>query len=1026
MITARIEETIDAPESARAEPEIDKTTLSKIQGSSRSRAVVRALAAMALLAGSQGVASASGPRWVTGPPYFTGQPGIPVVWYTGQPLYFTDPGDLSASVNHAAADALVAAAAGVWNVPTANLTLAYGGALSEHVSGANAYLSVNGPVFPADVSSSNYAAKQIAVIYDSDGSVTDLLLGGGASSPAECLQNAVTESVDSIVPAGYIQHALLVLNGRCTGPAPQQQLQMRYQLQRAFGRVLGLAWSQTNDNVFTQATTPTYVQALHWPIMHPIDIVCGPYTYQCLPLPFTLRDDDIAGITNLYLIGYSNLLNWTGFWPTLPGKGPSYADAAHAFGFVNFPTGQGMSGVNVVVKRQEMFTNIPDAFEDSSSVTGFLYQRNGGNPVTGTGSGMAASMGSPNGQWNYNNYGEGYYDLAYIPMINASQQWVDVTISTEPVNPLYTGTHAVGPYGSGAVTPSGPSLSSFTAGLYPDAAGFYAENISFTASAAANSCTPGADGVETAPAPVAAGGWWKGLLCAHGHTSWASFAAQAGRTATVEVTALDENGLATTGKTMPLIGVWGATDPAGTLPTVASTPSAFNTVTLGMTAAGLWTSQAEGLRLAISDQRGVGRPDFAYQARVLYADNVQPAATSASGGQITINGMGFRAGNEVTVNGVAAVATSWSASSIVAVAPPESAFPVNPSGAVDVAVIDLSTGGTTVMTGALTYGGVAPDAMELVSAPAGMVPVGTPAATPFAVRMFLGDGVTPVAGLPVTFSAGPGSARFAGCAATPCTVLTDATGLATATVTPTAPGTVTVVAAAVGASQTATFNAVSESIAAVQPAEYVAAGETVAWAPQVVAIENGEPAVGQAVLWTGSSGMAVASGSSMVNGLGVAQIAATVAPLAGGALASGQACAWSSTPATTMCVEFSAVGVAPPAWRLAVVSGAGQTVALAAAFAPVVLLVSDGQGHPVAGAPVTIHQTADAAGMPCPARGACPVAPLLGSSVAAGVSDANGLVSVTPIQVVGQGEVTNIAVSAGTQGFASLSIEQEP
>src|SRR5580692_3571615 len=140
---------------------------------------------------------AAGPRWVTGPPYFT-TAGAAVLWYTNQPLYFTDPGDLSASVNHAAADALVAAAASVWNVPTASLVLSQGGALSEHVSGANAFLGPNGPIFPADVQSSNYLAKQIAVIYDSDGSITDLLLGSGAGVPAECRQNAVTESVDSI------------------------------------------------------------------------------------------------------------------------------------------------------------------------------------------------------------------------------------------------------------------------------------------------------------------------------------------------------------------------------------------------------------------------------------------------------------------------------------------------------------------------------------------------------------------------------------------------------------------------------------------------------------------------------------------------------------------------------------------------------------------------------------------------------------------------------------------------------------
>ncbi|MEO6910490.1 MAG: hypothetical protein ABI158_06165, partial [Edaphobacter sp.] len=258
-----------------------------------------ALALCGLLATA--TAFAGGPRWVTGPPYFSTS-GTPVVWYTNQPLYFTDPGDLSASVNHAAADAIVAAAANVWNVPTASLVLADGGTLDEHVSGANVYLGSNGLVLPSDVQSSNYQSKQIAVIYDTDGSVTDLLLGSGASDPSSCRQNAVTESVDSIVPAGYIQHALLVLNGRCTGPAPEQQLQMQYQLMRAFGRILGLGWSQVNDNVFTGNPAPTYYQALNWPIMHPIDILCGPYSYQCLPQPFTLRPDDLSALGMLYFI----------------------------------------------------------------------------------------------------------------------------------------------------------------------------------------------------------------------------------------------------------------------------------------------------------------------------------------------------------------------------------------------------------------------------------------------------------------------------------------------------------------------------------------------------------------------------------------------------------------------------------------------------------------------------------------------------------------------------------------------------
>src|SRR5258708_31081222 len=107
---------------------------------------------------------AGGPRWVTGPPFFT-TAGAPVVWYTNQPLYFTDPGNLSSSVNHAAADAIVAAAASVWNVPTASLVLARGGALDEHVRGANTFLGPSGLIFPADAPSAHYVPQHIPVPY---------------------------------------------------------------------------------------------------------------------------------------------------------------------------------------------------------------------------------------------------------------------------------------------------------------------------------------------------------------------------------------------------------------------------------------------------------------------------------------------------------------------------------------------------------------------------------------------------------------------------------------------------------------------------------------------------------------------------------------------------------------------------------------------------------------------------------------------------------------------------------------------
>ncbi len=204
---------------------------------------------------------ASGPRYVTGPPFFTAAAGRAIGWKQVSLLYFTDPADLSKTVDHPTADALVAAAAGVWNLPAVSITVGRGGALAEHVSGQNVYLSTDGMVWPNDVESSNAAAIPVAVVYDTDGSVTDTLLGAGASDPSGCPQNAVTEDVDAFDPAGYILHAVIVVNGRCTGTAPEQQLQMQYQLERAFGRVLGLAWSQVNENVFTGSPTPTSDEA---------------------------------------------------------------------------------------------------------------------------------------------------------------------------------------------------------------------------------------------------------------------------------------------------------------------------------------------------------------------------------------------------------------------------------------------------------------------------------------------------------------------------------------------------------------------------------------------------------------------------------------------------------------------------------------------------------------------------------------------------------------------------------------------
>ena len=802
---------------------------------------------------SAGPIWAGGPRWVTGPPYFSTS-GVPVVWSTNQPRYFTDPGNLSATVSHAAADAIVAAAAAVWNVPTASLVLSQGGTLDEHVSGANAFLGSNGPIFPADVESSNYLAKQIAVIYDSDGSVTDLLLGDGASDPSGCLQYGVTESVDSIVPAGYIQHAILILNGRCTGPAPQQQMQLQYQLMRAFGRVLGLGWSQTNDNVFTDTPPPTSNQALHWPVMHPIDIICGPYTYQCMPQPFTLRPDDLSALAQLYFIAQGQ---------AGPGKQDSLLNANQLDGHLNFPAVEGMQGVNVVVRRWAQFT-LPAQIEDwytASGVSGALFRQSNGNPVTGVDSSLAGSQGTQD-TWY-----QGYTNIQRIPMLPGTWQWL--ILETEPVNPLYTGQYAVGPYVANTVAPSGsdPVATEGILGSYAD------DYLDFATDNPTTACNPGADGTEAAPTDVASQGWWTGLLCGYGHTAWSSFSVKANRSFTLEVTAEDEQGFATTAKAMPVMGVWQASDAQGSLPGVAAVGEAFNGEANGMTTLTTSFTQPSQLRIAIADQRGDGRPDFNYQARVLYADSLSPATVSAAGGTVSITGMGFRTGDAVTVDGVAATVSSWTANTIVAAMPSIDDLGANTPLVADVAVTDLSTGGTTVMAQSLSYTAPAP-VLSLVSAPSGLVPLGQAASTPFAVKVLSSAGVTPVVGEVVTFTATSGSVQFAASGAGSCTVSTDANGMASTLVTPLSVGAIELQAAGVDGTVSASFAAAAriQTVAAVQAIEYVAAGSTVAWTPQVSVADNFSSTAGLPVSWQAASGAVSATpANSQVNSQGFAQ-----------------------------------------------------------------------------------------------------------------------------------------------------------
>jgi hypothetical protein len=287
-----------------------------------------------------------------------------------------------------------------------------------------------------------------------------------------------------------------------------------------------------------------------------------------------------------------------------------------------------------------------------------------------------------------------------------------------------------------------------------------------------------------------------------------------------------------------------------------------------------------------------------------------------------------------------------------------------------------------------------------------------------------GDGVTPVVGEAVTFTATNGSVQFSACGAASCTVSTGANGIASTLITPMSAGGITLQATGVDGTAVASFTAATrvQAATAIQASEYIVEGATVEWGPQLSVTDNFASTAGLPVGWQAISGaVSVSPASSQVNSQEIAQTVATAGPLMAGGQAILSGCAWTNT-----CASFTTVGVDVADLRLIAVSGAGQIVSANGTLTPVVLQVTDTASHPVAGAVVQIYQTVDAWEAACPDRGRCPIPPVLGSSQSSGVSDANGLLTIVPQQIPGIAETTNLAAATGTQGFISLALQKQP
>ena len=944
-------------------------------------------------------AMAGGPKYVAGVSYFNpGVVGQPVHWVGGQVNYYVDQGPLNGSISNEQATAMVDAAAALWSaVPTAGVTLTDKGSLNEDVSSSN-IVAVNGQITqPADVTPAavNYP---LGVIYDADGSVIDAIFGSGSSQPTSCQNNGVWMWLDNINPDATIAHGIILLNGLCaTNPGLLEM--MSYELERAFGRILGLDYSQVNPGA---AQNGEAGGTLGWPVMQPLSGNCRQSGGICIPNPSVLRYDDIAALNRIYPITAQNL---AGF----PGKQITAANTVSIQGTLTFRTGVGMQGVNVVARPLDASGN-PLYQYTVTFVSGSYFNGNHGNPVTG----WTDASGNRLDMWGSNDAAlNGSIDLSSMPL-PLGLTTVNYEISFEVINPLYILTDSVGPYIDGQPTPSGtlppitvPGMSAgmsrtLTVNVADSAVGGYQDAI----------------GTQALPRVLAASGMWCGRLSQVGQSDWFSFPVRGGRTFTVVTQALDETGAPTESKAMPALGVWDAFDPVGA-PAVGAGPG-MNGLATGESWLRVTASGDDVVRIGIADQRGDGRPDYAYNGWVLYADTVQPQRLPASGGPIVIHGMGFRLADTVLVGGQPALVTSISPNEITAIAP---AAASGVTGSVDVEVDDLPVFyAAAIVSNGVSYDSGTGDSLTLLMAPANTVPIGVP--LPFSVTA-LGPNLAPAGGVTVIYTVTGGTAAL-GCGKTACSVTATGDGRATMNVTA-VDGTPSIVTASLtnGSSLQAQFSGGTPPLlASLTPQLSLAAGATFTWTVQALALNNGVPMGGQAVAWqaTGSGITAQGSAAAITASNGIATRTLTAGPLTEGQLATATAC----LNGTSQCVTYTALGARPEYAILQAISGTAQSLAVSGTPSQIALRLLDMDGNPMAGGTVNLYQALYAWAPPCAPHGPCTEGNLLAAQVSSATSAIDGTVIFTPASLPGVAtNLLGLAVSGNTASV-NVAVEQHP
>lgn len=955
---------------------------------------------------------AGGPNDVAGSSYFDpSTTGQPLVWPGGVITYYTDQGDLSPILPNAAANSFVASAFSIWtSVPTAAISATSGGQLAEDVNGTNVYLNSDGSIsMPADIQPSA-TGTPVGIVYDYDGSVTDALLGQGAGDSGECFFNAVFGGDDDFGTFATYQHALIVINGQCALQSSQLN-DVEYRLVRVMGNVLGLGWSQLNLNVITGSPHPTSDDYAGFPVMHYTDPMnCVPITL-CYPNPYQLALDDNAAISRLYPVTAQNQSSFSG-------KQIFSSTTARIHGSVYFTDSHGnptqpMQGVNVVARWIDPSTGLPSDRYSASSASGFLFTGNAGNPITG----FTDMLGSPFSDWGSTSSNvEGFFDLAGLQPPGTSGQY---QLSVEALDPNWSA--GVGSYSPGPVAPSG-SVSPITVTVTPG--NDVEQDILMVGSAQPLPQNPSS---WSTPATLPSGGDWDSSLSGYGDMPYFLVSTQANRTLSVGVTPLDESANPTESKAQPVIGMWSTLDPPGTAPAVY-TPSPFNTGPFALTRLDVIVNTGGNFIVGISDLRGDGRPDYHYHAHFLYADSVSPSRIPVSGGPVLVQGIGFAPGFAAAIGSFTATQLLTSSTQLTLAAPAQG------DGVQNLSVSDPVSGASTTITNALTYGAASTDSIVLLSGLNPSTPVGVPATNPLIVRVVASDGITPVSGATIGWSASSNVQLSACGGAQTCAVTSDQSGYASTWLTPTAVGVATITATLApgvynpSESVSATLNAIetSSDIGLLTSYVWISQGATIGVPITARVLSNGSPLNNVQVNFSIVTGTGTLSAASaQTNSGGYAGVTLNLSQVSAALRVS--ACV---APSNAPCSLFYANVVPLAQQALEPISGGGQ-ISTGQAFQPVIVRVTDSSlpPNPVMAAPISFFMTvlrdpenSSSGSSGNPSNPVMPV--ILNVSQTSGTTDVNGLANIVPSAAGFSAPVeVDVSVTAGVSASLDYPLQ---